>query len=46
MKSEVSLHPVRYNKTVLVWEVSKPDHMAEEVPVDYTAEVDKKGKSQ
>ena len=45
MKLEVSLHPVRHNKTVLVWEVSKHDHIAEEGPVDYTVEVDKKGKS-
>ena len=45
MKSEVSLHLVRRNNTVLVWEVSKPDHMTEKVPMAYTTEVDKKGKS-
>ena len=37
MKLEVSLHPVRRNKTMLVWETSKPGHMAEEVLVAYTA---------
>ena len=29
-----------------MWEASKPDHMAEEVLVAYTIEVDKKGESQ
>ena len=43
MKSEVSLCPVRHNKEMLVWEASKPDHMAEEVLVAYTSEEDKKG---
>ena len=38
MKSEVSLHPVRRNKIMLVWEASKPDH----TEVD---KMDKMGKS-
>ena len=46
MKLEVSLCFKRRNKTVLVWEASKLDDMAKKVPVAYTAEVDKKGKSQ
>ena len=29
-----------------MWEASKPDHIAEEVLVVYTVEVDKKGESQ
>ena len=45
MKLEVSLHLVRHNNTVLVWEVSKSDHMTEKVPMAYTTEMDKKGKS-
>ena len=44
MKSEVSLHPVQHNKTMLVWEAIKPDH-TEEVPMAYTTKVDKMGKS-
>ena len=31
---------------MLVWEASKFDHMAEEVSLAYTGEVNKKGKSQ
>ena len=46
MKSKVSLCPVRHNKAVLVWEVSKPDHTTEEVLMTYTIENDRKGESQ
>ena len=45
MKLEVSLHSMRRNKIVLVWEASEPDHMADEVPMAYTTKVDKMGKS-
>ena len=43
---EASLCPVLHNEIVLVWEMGKSDHMAEEVPVAYTSEMNKKGKSQ
>ena len=38
-KSEVSLYPVRHNKTVLAWKTSRPDHTVDEVLVAYTAKV-------
>ena len=46
MGLEASLCLVLHNAVVLVWEMGKSDHMAEEVPVTYTGEVNKKGKSQ
>ena len=39
MRLETSLCPVLHNTIVLVWETSKSDHMAENVPVAYTGEV-------
>ena len=46
MELEASLCPVLHNAVVLVWEMGKSDHMAKEVPVAYTSEMNKKGKSQ
>ena len=46
MRLEASLYPVLHNATVLVWETGKFDHMAKEVHVAYTGEVNKKCKSQ
>ena len=45
MRLEASLCLVLHNTTILVWELGKSDHMVEEVPVTYTSEVNKKGKS-
>ena len=46
MKLEAFLCPVLHNATRLVWETSKSNHMAKEVSVAYTSELNKKGKSQ
>ena len=46
MGLETSLCPVLHNATILVWEMGKSDHMDDEAFVAYTAEVDKKDKSQ
>ena len=46
MKFEASLCPILHNAVVLVWKTGKSDHTTQEVPVAYTNEVNKKGKSQ
>ena len=46
MKLEASLCPILHNAVVLVWKTGKSNHTTQEVPVAYTNEVNKKGKSQ
>ena len=46
MRLEASLCPVPHNATILAWKMGKYDHIAKEVSLPYTGEVNKKGKSQ
>ena len=46
IRLEASLCPVLHNATVLVWETGKSNHATEDVPMNYTGEVNKKGKRQ
>ena len=45
MRLEASLCLVLHNMTILAWKTGKYDHMAEEVSLAYTGEVNKKDKS-
>ena len=46
MGLEASLCPILHNVVVLVWEMGKSDHTADEVLVAYTGQVNKRGTSQ